>query len=101
MNSYFNTNSEQGETLQKSETQARTQEEKVFRFMADRQATGFTAHEIHNIFPQWPITSIRRAMTNLMNNGRLIKTSTQRKGEYQKLTYVYEVKKEYSQGILF
>jgi hypothetical protein len=32
----------------------------------------WTPSEVHAVFPQWPVTSIRRALTNLTSAGRLV-----------------------------
>ena len=42
----------------------------------------------------WPITSIRRAMSNLTSSNVLIKTDTQVKGDYGKLNYKWQYNKE-------
>lgn len=100
--SYHNTNEESGNTLDKSEELCKSQEELILRFIHDRKERDHTAHEIHSIFNKWPVTSIRRAMTNLMNKGELIKTANQRKGQYGKLTFAYKYKQlTVTQGNLF
>ena len=91
MTSYHNTNSETGETLTNSELKAGSQEEKVMRFMTERTNNGYTADEIHKHFPGWPITSVRRAISNLAKTGKLKKTDIQRMGRYNKMTYVYKI----------
>jgi type II secretory ATPase GspE/PulE/Tfp pilus assembly ATPase PilB-like protein len=48
--------------------------------------------EIHKfINATRPITSTRRAISNLAKDGKLKKTAIQRPGEYGKLTYAYQL----------
>lgn len=55
---------------------------------------GMTPAEVHEVyckhFPKCPITSIRRSMSNLTRECRLVKTDQQRVGEYGKNTYVWK-----------
>ncbi|MFA5420319.1 MAG: hypothetical protein WC341_17835 [Bacteroidales bacterium] len=62
MNSYFNTTSEPDPTL--FEVKARTQEQIILEIF--RSHENLTASECHKLFPGLaPLTSIRRAITNL------------------------------------
>lgn len=71
------------------EVKAITQGVKILQFFKSYPNHEFTAEEIHEIvFPlnhhNIPITSIRRAMTNLANKGKLVKTGNKRRGNFGK-----------------
>lgn len=80
------------------EDQAAKQDEIIlalFKKEAHRDITPFEMESClrlngHN----YPITSIRRAITNLTKDGKLIKTSNMRPGEYGKPTYAWKYKSE-------
>ncbi len=93
MTSYHNTNSESGETLKSSEHKAIKQEDAVlayFKRFKDHSCTPdavyiYMVKKGHN----WPITSIRRAITNLTDKGMLIKTRIQQLGSYGKKCFTW------------
>jgi hypothetical protein len=93
--SYFNTNNETGEVLMNSEIKAKNQEDLImtyFRTYKDWCLTPFELQKRLNLF-NVPITSIRRAMTNLTRKGFLIKSVQMRNGIYGKLNYCWELNK--------
>ncbi len=97
MNSYYNTNKESGEELIKSERQARTQEERILEFFEEDYDSKnvvelFGPSYIHEaVFDHSiPITSVRRAMTNLTNQGKLIKTDIMVIGQYGKKEHTWK-----------
>jgi hypothetical protein len=99
--SYYNTNNEVGDTLQKSKAKAVSQEEDIkilFQCFPTKSDNGFTADEIADEFYDFsgvPITSIRRALTNLCGekwNNFLVKTDVMRMGKYGKLTHAYKIR---------
>lgn len=67
----------------------------VFKIRPDRLLTPVEVWEhlilIHRIAPNTPLTSIRRAMTNLTALGYLIKTDEKRPGEYGELNYCWKL----------
>ncbi len=74
-----------GDELSRAISQAKTQEERlVFLFeLHGKSMTPFEAHTLYiKYYPECPVTSIRRAMTNLTKSGRLIKTGEQIKEQY-------------------
>ena len=100
-NSYFNTNKEQGETLKSSNTKAKTQEDDVFAmFKEAEKMSASEAWVIYNLEGNTPLTSIRRAITNLCNQGVLVKTDKTKKGLYGKSEHIYKVSKEKNMDIL-
>jgi len=90
---YFNTNGEEGAELLSSSEQCAKQEGVVlslyrrFRFLSPSECH----REHHNMFGEAPpLTSIRRAITNLAHYGLLEKTSMLRAGIYGKKEYVWK-----------
>lgn len=86
-NHFHNTNRESGTNLVKSEEKAKHQDEIVFDYFQKTFPYKFSPEEIwkrafdtNNV----PLTSIRRAFTNLTNQNRLIKTTEQVTGIYGK-----------------
>ena len=81
---YFNTNNESGEELKQSRRNASTQEQEVMEiFVAELRA--LTPSEVlSRIKNNCPLTSIRRAITNLTKDGFLKKTDGKKAGIYGK-----------------
>jgi hypothetical protein len=48
-----------------------SQEKKVIAYLSAKQGP-FTAWELNKIFPNWPITSVRRALTNLAKKKQVV-----------------------------
>ena len=84
MNSYFNTTQEPDPTL--FEVKARTQEQIILEIF--RKYPDLTASEVHKLYPDFrvPITSIRRAITNLATDGY----QNMQTGEYFRTVMNYE-----------
>ncbi len=88
---YYNTNKETGQTLQKSISKAKDQQTEVYNHFK-RTGLYYTPCEIWQKFmPDTPITSIRRAITNLTSEGLLIKTDHLHMGMYDKLVHCWKV----------
>jgi|TARA_R100001530_G_scaffold58440_3_gene42457 hypothetical protein len=94
---YYNTNKETGESLKKSWEQARSQEEVILRFFEHYPYRSFTPFEVQEEIrilqgKEWPITSVRRAMTDLTNDDRLIKVnSVMKAGKYGKPNHMWRL----------
>lgn len=97
--SYFNTTNESGTTLKNNVFKAKSQEAEIYRqFCYNKKAfdsnlitcLGFSASDILQ-FMACPITSIRRALTNLTKQGKLIKTNEKRIGMYGRSEYVWKL----------
>ena len=89
--SYYNTTSLKGEELKTSESKALTQDEEVLRLFKTFDALTLTPERLHKYLqdtnPKYanvPITSTRRAFSNLKNRGLIEKTETMVKGNYGK-----------------
>ncbi len=83
--SYFNTTSIRGKQLVDYEIQASKQDSKVMEVFFMNQSVELTPEDILNNHPDFwrtPITSIRRAFTNLATAGYIVKTDNQVDGMY-------------------
>ena len=77
---YFNTLGETGEELEQSQAHTEHQEAVILGFFKSHRGRRFTPFEVRSII-NWhakPITSVRRAMTNLTSRGFLVKTAEMR-----------------------
>lgn len=86
--SYYNTTHSSGADLQKFEIKAQSQEEQIEIWLSTKRHA--TPSQVQNgLMPLVPITSIRRAMTNLTHAGKLEKTERQIQGPYGRPEYVW------------
>ena len=105
--SYYNTLNETTEIKLNSEKKARKQEDLIFSIFRHFVNKPMTPTEIwektglreNNV----PLTSIRRAITNLEKQGKIIKTDQQRDGMYGKKNYcwVYKDRSSEQESLLF
>lgn len=80
---FFNTTNEKGEELEERIEKASTQDELVLKFFRFHKGLSFTPFEVHEHITQGcPITSVRRAITNLTKRGYLVKTALKQEGGY-------------------
>ena len=101
--SYHNTTDASGPLLDKYTGKAKTQEQIILGWF---KRTGKTAGPsdvyLSNVLSAaTPITSIRRAMTELAHKGLLLKTTKQAKGSYGRLEYQWELPQRNEQRRLF
>ena len=102
---YYNTNNESGDRLNKSKKKAMTQNEFILGiFNTWRINNGLTPSELEEILIEsydknWPLTSIRRAMSTLTEQGKLTKTNKLREGKYNKNEHVWQIKPQTRQDI--
>lgn len=82
--SHHNTTNETGFTLSRLEGKARTQEDRVLEFFQQNpRADGWTPSQVNSqVMSNCPITSTRRAMTNLTKRGKLMMTDHKRNGPF-------------------
>ena len=86
---FYNTINAEGETLNLFHHQAETQTEAILRLF--KQKMSLSPGQVFNHFDgRYPITSIRRAITDLTTLGHLEKTELQIKGLYNKPEYVWK-----------
>jgi len=93
--SYHNTNQLSGIALSRAIKKATSQENIVLLFFKAYPHRSYAPHEIRNLLEMElsnaPLTSIRRAMSNLKNNGRLIKTDEMIDGPYGSPVHRYRL----------
>lgn len=112
--SHFNTTHESGDRLREFEQKAKSQEIEILRLFKreakKRKVPEFTPSNVHNRIwfnqdKNYPITSVRRALTNLTKLGFLEKTTKKKMGPYGRPEYVWrlipEAGAEGVQGDLF
>ena len=90
--SYYNTTSEKGQELKNSHSRARTQEEKVYSFFLTYGQPLSPSMVLDKLNLNCPITSVRRAMTNLTLDSKIIKTDDKVKGIYGKSEHLWRLK---------
>ena len=93
---YFNTTSQKGVILERNKKKATSQEQRlmvIFREY-DRAFTPFDLQKYYSaMYNDVPITSIRRALTILTDDGEIIKTSQQSIGKYGRVNCMWRLKK--------
>lgn len=93
---FYNTIKLSGASLNKREVNANGQNVRILAFFAVNPDSTFTPFEVQkhskNIGANWPITSVRRAITYLTKDEKLIKTKQQRPGDYGELNYAWKLK---------
>lgn len=84
MTDYFNTNRLTGTELADAIAAARSQQDKILVLFRAYPGKKFTPGQVKDfIFSDaTPLTSIRRAMTNLTDSGDLVKTNLMKSGRY-------------------
>ena len=82
--SYYNTTQEQGEQLAIFKKRAKKQDDKILEFFQDNPMVEFGASQVWNalFYNSVPITSVRRSVTNLVQDNKLEYTGRKRKGVF-------------------
>ena len=84
---YYNTVRETGEVLEKYSNKAKSQDEFIMNLMKD--GAKLSASMIEPLMDV-PITSIRRSLSTLMNEGKLIKLDVTVFGKYGRREHLYK-----------
>ena len=93
--SFYNTTGLAGEQLERRIEQAQSQEERVQALFEAHPAARLTPFEVQDVaLPNSPITSVRRAITNLTSEGVLRKTDHQKEGPYGDPNYTWTLARE-------
>jgi predicted HTH transcriptional regulator len=89
---YFNTNKLSDEQVVVANQQTKKQEDIILNIFFQRKQK-LTASDIYNIYnnPNTPLTSIRRGITNLKNDGKLVKIDETKIGIYGKPEHYYKL----------
>lgn len=82
--SFYNTINASPEQANLFNHQCCNQETLILELFNKKKDDLLTPCDISAYFPKWPITSIRRAITNLTQDGKLVKTEVHRLGIYGK-----------------
>ncbi len=97
-NRFHNTIDLEGQELEKQEAKTAKQDILILDVFCRHSSSKFTAFMVLDLLhmpegkPKPPITSVRRAMTNLTKRGYLIKTDEQKDGNYGVKNYLYTLK---------
>lgn len=97
--SFYNTTHEVHPTLGQYEQKAVTQQDRILEWFRMYEQQASPSKVLKTVFPgeHIPITSIRRAMTNLTDAGELVKTDKQVKGSYGRNEYQWRAAEKYNQ----
>jgi predicted ArsR family transcriptional regulator len=100
---YINTTESTGPALKTYQDKANSQEVRILSFMKNSQSGVITpSTAVKWIFKgNVPITSVRRAITELTNSGELVKTEAQTKGPYGHPERIWRLHDKHRQGRLF
>jgi hypothetical protein len=81
---YYNTTKEKGEQLTIFKKRAKKQDDKILEFFQDNPMVEFGASQVWNalFYNSVPITSVRRSVTNLVQDNKLEYTGRKRKGVF-------------------
>ena len=94
---YYNTNKESGKTLRKSRKNSWSQSDIILSIFKQKPKAKFTPEEIlkklQKVHLNYPITSIRRAMSNLKSDGYLEKTDEMKQGDWGKNVHLWKLGK--------
>jgi hypothetical protein len=92
---YHNTTDSHGAELARYERAAESQDERIVAIFRKHAPFGLTPSQVHRALATGaPITSIRRAISNLTDCGVLDKTREQVKGPYGRPEYRWKVRLE-------
>tara|TARA_Y100000401_G_scaffold39990_1_gene30376 strand:- start:6563 stop:6850 length:288 start_codon:yes stop_codon:yes gene_type:complete len=94
---YYNTNKESGAVLKNSFDSTKKQEDLVLAVFQTYPKENLSPDDVQgflvdNIQAAFPITSIRRSITNLTSNNKLEKTNKMKQGVWGKQTHTWKLK---------
>jgi hypothetical protein len=88
--SFFNTTNLSGAELIESREAAMTQNDKVLRYFRDHSRRAFTPIEVSSALGSMLLTSVRRAITTLTAQGKLIRTANKTREKYGAVNYKWQ-----------
>jgi hypothetical protein len=98
-NRFYNTIGATGTDLKKFQQQTQSQEEKILALFEENPNEELTKHEVKTqlvnmgkIHDRTPESSINRALTGLMNDGKVLKLDKMRMGEFDKPNHLWKLK---------
>ena len=92
--SYYNTTNETGHELVTSHKKAKTQEEAIYAYFLSCDEPLSPSMVLTRLGLNCPITSVRRAITNLTVSGKIFKTDQYVKGNYGKHEHLWRLNEE-------
>ena len=92
--SFYNTTHETGETLKESHRMAKTQEGRILNYFLTLGTPLSPSRVLDGMNLNCPLTSIRRAITNLTLARKLIKTDEYSVGMYGKREHLWRLRTE-------
>ena len=100
---YFNTTHETGADLKESTRKAESQAKIILRYFKCWEDIEKSPSQLHyELFSRsTPVTSVRRAFSNLTKQGELEKTDNTVMGSYGKLEYCWKLKSQEGQLTLY
>ena len=88
--SHHNTTRESDQQLAEYEGRAIKQEDRILEYYASNWHTSISPSRVHRyLMPDVPLTSVRRAITNLTNQGKLERTDKKVDGVYGRPEYCW------------
>ena len=91
---FYNTVPLKGTELRTAKTNAASFQERVLMFFKRHQNLDFTPFQVwHSLGETHPITSVRRSITNLTTEGKLVITENKRMGMYGTLNNCWKYAK--------
>jgi hypothetical protein len=91
------------EEREAGERKADTQETAILAYFEFRKGDALTPFDVQDAFPDWEIVSIRRGISNLTTEGKLMKTKIRKMGKFgiSNATWMYREPSEVTQQELF
>ena len=92
---YYNTTDAPAEVVVKRKQHNLKQDDRILEIFkrAQKPLTPFDVFHQHKVQYHFeiPITSVRRAITNLTQSGKLIKSNTKKEGDYSRENYTWKI----------
>ena len=88
---YYNTTDQTGEELQTSHQKTKKQDELIYEYFLSSEEPLSPSMVQNNLNLNCPITSVRRAITNLTKDGLIEKTNSYVTGSYGKKEHLWKL----------
>lgn len=99
--SFYNTTNETGPTLAEYRHKAESQEAAVLTFFTQRGGLWTPSEVRREALPHAPLTSARRAISNLTAAGKLVRTTVKRLGDYGRREHAWALPNDPEQPDMF
>ncbi|QDP53901.1 MAG: hypothetical protein Unbinned202contig1002_30 [Prokaryotic dsDNA virus sp.] len=90
--SFYNTINESGNELKNSNQKARSQEDLIYSYFLTAGKSLSPSQILETLKLKCPITSVRRALTNLTNEEKLVKTDDYVQGGFGKKEHLWRLR---------